>query len=101
METGAGYAPWLGRPEELALILKEILSDLGSRYSQPKHLACTASCPDCLRSYDNRRLHGALDWRLALDVAELAADVPMNASRFPVSISRTITPSENTSLAGE
>jgi DEAD/DEAH box helicase domain-containing protein len=82
LENGAGYAPWLGRQEELTLILKEILSDLGGRYAQPRHLACTASCPDCLRSYDNRRLHGALDWRLALDVAELAMATPMDTRRW-------------------
>jgi DEAD/DEAH box helicase domain-containing protein len=82
LENGAGYAPWLGRQEELSLILKEILSDLAGRYSAPVHLVCTASCPDCLRSYDNRRLHGALDWRLALDVAELAAGVPLDTRRW-------------------
>jgi DEAD/DEAH box helicase domain-containing protein len=30
-----------------------------------------------LRSWDNRQLHGALDWRLALDVACLALDQPI------------------------
>lgn len=38
--------------------------------------------PDCLRSYDNRRLHVYLVWRLALDVAELAAGRPLDESRW-------------------
>ena len=43
-------------------------------WENPAHARyCTVSCPDCLRSYDNRRLHGALDWRLALDMLDLAA----------------------------
>ena len=40
------------------------------------------SCPDCLRSYDNRRLHGALDWRLALDMLDLAAGEPLKEPRW-------------------
>ena len=33
---------------------------------------CTSSCPGCLRNYENRFTHWALDWRLALDVVDLA-----------------------------
>jgi DEAD/DEAH box helicase domain-containing protein len=37
-----------------------------------KHaLLCDSSCPDCLRSWDNRRLHSLLDWRLALTLFNL------------------------------
>ena len=43
---------------------------------------CTTSCPDCLRSFDNRRIHGALDWRLALDMVELSLHRPMNWQRW-------------------
>jgi DEAD/DEAH box helicase domain-containing protein len=50
--------------------------------SKRQHQDCDASCPDCLRSYDNRRIHGALDWRLALDVAELAAGLPLSTTRW-------------------
>jgi DEAD/DEAH box helicase domain-containing protein len=83
LENGAGYAPWLGRKQELELILKsEILDDLSAKFARRQHQDCDASCPDCLRSYDNRRVHGALDWRLALDVAELAAGVPLSTERW-------------------
>ena len=34
--------------------------------------ACDSSCPDCLRSYDNRFIHPYLDWRLALDLVDVA-----------------------------
>lgn len=46
------------------------------------HRTCDSSCPDCLRSWDNRQLHGLLDWRLALDMAELAAGKPLTTSRW-------------------
>ena len=42
-------------------------------WNDKHHAACASSCLDCLRSYDNRRLHGALDWRLALDMLDLLA----------------------------
>jgi DEAD/DEAH box helicase domain-containing protein len=82
LENGAGYATQLGRGENLQNVLEEIAGELADRYDSPGHSRCTESCPDCLRSYDNRRLHGALDWRLALDVADLASGRPMNQGRW-------------------
>ena len=72
LENGAGYAPELAREVNMRSILEKIINELGPEYESEKHKDCTESCPDCLRSWDNRRLHGALDWRLALDVASLA-----------------------------
>lgn len=72
LENGAGYAPELARGENMKGILEGILEGLAPEYEADAHSDCTESCPDCLRSWDNRRLHGALDWRLALDVATLA-----------------------------
>jgi DEAD/DEAH box helicase domain-containing protein len=34
---------------------------------------CDRSCYGCLRSYQNRRLHGMLDWRLGLDLLAILA----------------------------
>ena len=89
LENGAGYAPELGRTENLKGVLDDILDELASRYEARQHADCTESCPDCLRSYDNRWLHGALDWRLGLDVARLAAGHTMEAARW-LSRSRTL-----------
>ena len=58
-------------------VLTGILEELADKYEGLQHSNCGESCPDCLRSWDNRRLHGALDWRLALDVAALAAGLPL------------------------
>ncbi len=81
-DNGAGYASELGQSHVFDLVLKRILTELTERWTNPAHADCDSSCPDCLRSYDNRRIHGALDWRLALDVAELAAGVPLDTSRW-------------------
>jgi len=82
LENGAGYAPELGKPEKLKQVLGELTGDLAQRFESPSHSICTESCPDCLRSYDNRGLHGSLDWRLALDVAELASGARLSTSRW-------------------
>jgi DEAD/DEAH box helicase domain-containing protein len=82
LENGAGYAPELGRSETLLAVLEEIRDGLASQLDGHRHRSCTDSCPDCLRSYDNRRIHGLLDWRLGLDVATLAAGDPLPAWRW-------------------
>lgn len=82
LENGAGYATQLGRHENFRRVLDDIRHDLADRYQRPAHSECTESCPDCLRSYDNRRLHGALDWRLALDVADLASGDDLIVNRW-------------------
>lgn len=82
LENGAGYAPELGRAPQLKQVLEGILDELAPEYEGPRHGDCNESCPDCLRSWDNRRLHGALDWRLALDVATLASGLPLPTHRW-------------------
>ena len=62
----------LARGPRLKAVLEAILGDVGDRWASRRTSYATASCPDCLRSWDNRHLHSLLDWRLALDVAELA-----------------------------
>lgn len=44
--------------------------------------ACDTSCPDCLRSWDNRFRHSSLDWRLALEVADLALGRQLTMRRW-------------------
>jgi DEAD/DEAH box helicase domain-containing protein len=72
LENGAGYATELARPERLLRVITAIVDSLGKQWNSPVHSECDASCPDCLRSYDNRHLHPLLDWRLALDLAEMS-----------------------------
>ncbi|MGW4676930.1 DEAD/DEAH box helicase [Micromonospora taraxaci] len=87
LENGAGYATLLGDPQFFAKVLESALDDLGAMWRSRHHAEeCTASCPDCLRSFDNQRIHGALDWRLALDMAELGLGRPVDWERW---LSRT------------
>src|SRR5439155_25840727 len=82
LENGAGYAIEIGRTETLERILTEIVEGLALRWASEAHAQdCDWSCPNCLRSWDNRRTHGLLDWRLGLDVAELALGRPLSTGR--------------------
>ncbi|HKG38386.1 MAG TPA: DEAD/DEAH box helicase [Conexibacter sp.] len=83
LENGAGYAHRLGEPAVLMRVLDRVVDELGVGYENGVHDAvCDSSCPDCLRSYDNRRLHPMLDWRLGLDLAELAAGRALHVERW-------------------
>ena len=82
-DNGAGYSTRLAEPAILESVLRRIGSDIADGFLKDTHRGrCDASCHDCLRSYDNRRLHVYLDWRLALDVAELAAGRPLDEARW-------------------
>lgn len=73
LENGAGYARHLGQRDILVSVLERMAGEIRKGLEAPPHISnCESSCPDCLRSYDNRQLHPYLEWRLALDVAELA-----------------------------
>jgi DEAD/DEAH box helicase domain-containing protein len=82
LENGAGYAPELAQPDNVRQILRSIVGQLATDYEAESHAECSDSCPDCLRSWDNRRLHGMLDWRLALDVADLAVGQALPMHRW-------------------
>ena len=82
LDNGAGYANDLGDKQRFAELLHSVRHDLAREYGRASHSHCDTSCPDCLRSYDNRRLHGALDWRLALDMLDLAAGEPLDDARW-------------------
>lgn len=83
LENGAGYAVEIGQPDTFKSVLEAIESDLNTVWADPSHASrCSSSCPDCLRSYNNRRIHGYLDWRLALDTVELALGKELNLDRW-------------------
>lgn len=79
LENGAGYATHLGEPaiseRLLQMIVQTSHGQFHDRLVDLAHAgACDTSCPDCLRSYSNLAYHNLLDWRLAIDMANLALD---------------------------
>jgi hypothetical protein len=84
LENGAGYSTFLGRPSEYSALLQRILEDF--RPNWERHLQggriCDSACYDCLKDYANMAYHGLLDWRLAIDMAELAGGQPINLARW-------------------
>jgi DEAD/DEAH box helicase domain-containing protein len=80
-ENGAGYALWASDPDNMRTALLGYYSTVEPKWQDAKHAAdCDRSCPDCLRNYGNRFSHGMLDWRLALDIADvvLGNDLPLD-----------------------
>ncbi|MGO1316273.1 MAG: DUF1998 domain-containing protein [Cellulomonadaceae bacterium] len=81
LENGAGYAAELAGMR-IDAVITQLVDVVGARWSDVAHQECDSSCPDCLRSWDNRNLHPLLDWRLALDVAEIAAGNDLRLGRW-------------------
>ena len=79
LENGAGYCTYLyGNDDKVPYnaLLKPLLQN-GELYKilySKLHEDCTSSCYDCLRDYSNQKYHSTLDWRLGLDIANLAHD---------------------------
>jgi DEAD/DEAH box helicase domain-containing protein len=83
LENGAGYSSYLARAGVFEELLESARATWTTRLEDPTHSNdCDTSCPDCLRSYENRVVHPALDWRLALDMLELAAGEPLRVDRW-------------------
>ncbi len=83
LANGAGYAAELGQREVLDAVLGRMQLDMAAKFLAQRHRdACDSSCPDCLRSYDNRWIHPLLDWRLALDVLDLVTTGDIDESRW-------------------
>lgn len=79
LENGAGYASFLGRPQETERLLQYVLGQAPQSpafnaflVGQEHAISCMTSCPDCLREFGNLPYHPILDWRLGLDLARLA-----------------------------
>ena len=83
LENGAGYSSFIGREGELQDVLRIIDITMRERFESSNHIEqCVSSCPNCMRSYDNKQIHHMLDWRLALDILDLALDRPLNLNRW-------------------
>jgi DEAD/DEAH box helicase domain-containing protein len=84
LENGAGYCRHLSELGPLRKLLESVTDvhrGLAARIAGGEHAnRCDGSCYDCLRDYSNTDLHAVLDWRLALDLCELAADVGADIS---------------------
>ena len=86
LENGAGYCRELATPDRLRQLLAqanvEHIGTIANIWAGAgpsgdlvsAHCAhCDTSCNRCLRDFHNMPYHGLLDWRLALDMARLAA----------------------------
>ena len=82
LENGAGYCTFLGQPDVFVELLKHTNPEaqpndresIAAIWLAEQHAAeCDTSCNQCLRDYSNMPYHGLLDWRLALDMARIAA----------------------------
>ncbi|WP_240547469.1 helicase-related protein [Mesorhizobium tianshanense] len=83
LENGAGYARWASDPANMRSALLAYYDVVAKKWQDPKHAHdCDRSCPDCLRNYANRFSHGILDWRLALDLADLVLGNPLQLGRW-------------------
>ena len=80
LENGAGYTSFLGNadPEiQYEVFLKQLLKNgiIYEKLTEENHEGtCDCSCYDCLRDYYNQKYHEMLDWRLGLDLAQIAAN---------------------------
>ncbi|MCC6607872.1 MAG: DEAD/DEAH box helicase [Anaerolineae bacterium] len=74
LQNGAGYASFLGQPDEFRQLLDYMIDDEnGYQLATAVHQKnCDSACYDCLKDYSNMVYHGLLDWRLAMDMARYA-----------------------------
>ena len=78
LENGAGYCRWFGKSEHFQELLDQASPDVRASLAEvwmkkSHNHECDTSCNTCLRDFYNLPYHGLLDWRLALDMARLAA----------------------------
>lgn len=85
LENGAGYCQYLGQSTEFQQILDQgdcnSVTTIANKWGDPDVLVdgskshaleCDTSCNHCLRDFNNLSYHSLLDWRLALDMVQLA-----------------------------
>ncbi|WP_135503049.1 DEAD/DEAH box helicase [Roseovarius aestuariivivens] len=83
LENGAGYSRWASKPKNMERALSNFVATVAPKWEDETHSHdCDRSCPDCLRSYSNRFIHGMLDWRLALDLSDLALGKELQLGRW-------------------
>lgn len=100
LENGAGYCQYLGQGAEFQQLMRQgdftDLNSIAAKWvdpnsvpgsSKPHGLECDTSCNLCLRDFHNLPYHGLLDWRLALDMVQIAMSsstvIDLTSSRGP------------------
>ena len=88
LENGAGYSTFFGDSRRFEELLHFILGQTSPSWTRqtssdsfhrplvtpPHSNDCVSSCHRCLREFGNMAYHPILDWRLGLDMAQLALD---------------------------
>lgn len=81
LENGAGYCNYLSGRDYPNVPYDAFVKPLIKGGSLYNHLVnsnhgkdCLSSCYDCIRDYSNQDIHALLDWRLGLDLINLAND---------------------------
>jgi len=110
LENGAGYSTFLGDPARFEELLRFILGQASPSWTRrcpPDSFfgplidalhsgECASSCHRCLREFGNMAYHPLLDWRLGLDMTQLALDpntqIDLNAAHWAPLIARTANP---------
>lgn len=81
LENGSGLTKIVSEKTRFLGAIDEHLRSVN--WSNEVHSAsCDNSCANCLRTYQNMTNHYLLDWRLALDVAELILGKGLNHKRW-------------------
>lgn len=82
LENGAGYVNRMSEKNHFSTALTQYYQSVQPKWESKEHAGCDQSCPDCLRSYGNRMEHHLLDWRLALDLCEVALGLDLRIDRW-------------------
>jgi DEAD/DEAH box helicase domain-containing protein len=81
LENGSGLTKIISEPERFLDVVNEHRKNVN--WAAESHsTSCDLSCAMCLRTYQNINNHHLLDWRLALDVADLIAGEPPTLDRW-------------------
>ena len=87
LENGSGLTRLISSKEVLEDIISKHLEYIN--WEDELHSrSCDTSCANCLRTYQNLNSHHDLDWRLALDMADLFLGGPLKHERWFIEASR-------------
>ena len=81
LENGSGLTAIISKADYFEKMIEKHLKYLNWEDTMHSN-ACDNSCANCLRTYQNIADHHRLDWKLALDLAELTLGRKLNLSRW-------------------